>query len=49
MMTVTRALTVISPGYVGGVTESQMLAQWEEYYASVNANSPASSASPTIS
>ena len=49
MMTVTRALPVISPGYVGGVTESQMLAQWEEYYASVNANSPASSASPTIS
>jgi len=49
MMTVTRALPVISPGYVGGVTESQMLAQWEEYYASVNANSPASSGSPTIS
>ena len=49
MMTVTRALPVISPGYVGDVTEAQMLAQWEEYYASVNANSPASSASPTIS
>ena len=49
MMTVTRALPVISPGYVGGVTESQMLAQWEEYYASVNANSPASYAGPTIS
>ena len=37
MMTVTRALPVISPGYVNDVTESQMLAQWEEYYASVNA------------
>ena len=37
MMTVTRALPVISPGYVNGVTEAQMLAQWEEYYASVNA------------
>ena len=49
MMTVTRALPVISPGYIGGVTESQMLAQWKEYYASVNANSAASSASPTIS
>ena len=49
MMTVTRALPVISPGYIGDVTESQMLAQWEEYYASVNANSPTSSTNPTIS
>ena len=37
MITVTRALPVISPGYVGDVTEAQMRAQWEEYYASVNA------------
>lgn len=37
MITVTRALPVISPGYVGDVTESQMRAQWAEYYASVNA------------
>ena len=37
MITVTRALPVISPGYVGGVTEAQMRKQWEEYYASVNA------------
>lgn len=49
MITVTRALQVISPGYVGDVTEAQMLDQWEAYYASVNANSSASSASPTIS
>jgi predicted pyridoxine 5'-phosphate oxidase superfamily flavin-nucleotide-binding protein len=49
MMTVTRALPVISPGYVGDVTEAQMLAQWEEYYASVNANSSERSASPTVS
>ena len=37
MITVTRALPVISPGYVGDVTEALMRAQWEEYYASVNA------------
>ena len=37
MMAVTRALPVISPGYVNDVTEAQMLEQWEEYYATVNA------------
>ena len=40
MVKVERALPVISPGYVGEVTEAQMRAQWEEYYASLNASKP---------
>ena len=40
MVKVDRALPVISPGYVGDVTEVQMRAQWEEYYASLNATRP---------
>lgn len=41
MMKVDRALPVISPGYMGDVTESRMRAQWEEYYASLNSARPA--------
>ena len=37
MVKVDRALPVISPGYVGDVTEGQMRARWEDYYASLNA------------
>ena len=40
LVKVDRALPVISPGYVGDVTEVQMRAQWEEYYASLNAIRP---------
>ena len=40
MVKVDRALPVISPGYMGDATEAQMRAQWEEYYASLNASRP---------
>ncbi len=36
MVKVQRALPVISPGYVGDVTEDQMRARWEEYYFSLS-------------
>ena len=36
MVKVQRALPVISPGYVGDVTEQQMRTQWEEYYFSLS-------------
>ena len=36
MVKVQRALPVISPGYVGDVTEEQMRARWEEYYFSLS-------------
>ncbi len=36
MVKVQRALPVISPGYVGDVTEEQMRTQWEEYYFSLS-------------
>ena len=32
LVKVTRALPVVSPGYVGDVTEEEMRAQWKEYY-----------------
>ena len=34
MVKVQRALPLISPGYVGDVTEDQMRTRWEEYYFS---------------
>ncbi len=36
MVKVQRALPVISPGYVGDVTEEQMRTRWEEYYFSLS-------------
>ena len=36
MVKVQRALPIISPGYVGDVTEEQMRARWEEYYFSLS-------------
>ena len=36
MVKVQRALPVISPGYVGDVTEDQMRTRWEEYYFSLS-------------
>ena len=36
MVKVQRALPVISPGYVGDVTEEQMRNRWEEYYFSLS-------------
>ncbi len=35
LVKVTRALPVVSPGYVGDVTEEEMRAQWKQYYASL--------------
>ena len=36
MVKVQRALPIISPGYVGDVTEDQMRTRWEEYYFSLS-------------
>lgn len=35
LVKVTRALPVVSPGYVGDVTEEEMRAQWKQYYDSL--------------
>ena len=35
LVKVTLALPVVSPGYVGDVTEEEMRAQWKQYYASL--------------
>ena len=35
LVEVTRALPVVSPGYVGDVTEEEMRAQWKQYYDSL--------------
>lgn len=35
LVKVTRALPVVSPGYVGDVTEEEMRAQWKGYYDSL--------------
>ena len=37
LVKVSRALPLISPGYVGDVTEDEMRAQWQQYYALLNA------------
>ena len=35
LITVQRALPVVSPGYSPGISESQMKAQWKDYYVSL--------------
>ena len=38
LVKVSRALPLVSPGYVGDVTEDEMREQWKQYYAVLNAH-----------